>query len=371
LTRSGTKFALSIDELRELANAQILAICQKILPNGRENCGYWEVGSIEGEPGQSLKVNLRGATKGLWTDFSAAKGSPSYAGNVIQLVAQVEFGGNVGEACKWLRRWLGIDDLDPDALAKSKAKAARAQEKGEDDARKKAERNRRNAHNLYLSAAPYPGTIVETYLCSRGLDFRARDLHASAAIKFHPQVYCAEAGKKLPAMVGTIVGLDGRYLGAHRTWLQPDGSGKATLVEAKKSLGKFRGGFIPLWKGAIDKPLKDLPPGTPIYVSEGIEDGLSVALTKPELRVIAAISLSNIGALELPDHCPVYILGQRDTKLRAIESFETAVAALQERGYAVFLVWPPDGFKDYNDVLRGERMDPDGDPPAPGDGGSV
>jgi hypothetical protein len=50
-------------------------------------------------------------------------------------------------------------------------------------------------------------------------------------------------------MIATIVGLDGRHKGTHRTWLQPDGSGKATLVEAKKSLGKYRGGFIPLWKG--------------------------------------------------------------------------------------------------------------------------
>jgi hypothetical protein len=99
------------------------------------------------------------------------------------------------------------------------------------------------------------------------------------------------------------------HKGTHRTWLQPDGSGKATLVEAKKSLGKYRGGFIPLWKGEHRCSLKDLPPGTPIYVSEGIEDGLSVALARPSAGDRGRVAVGNIGALELPDHCPVYILG--------------------------------------------------------------
>jgi hypothetical protein len=357
MSRCGTQFAISIDELKELANVQIRPICQHILPNGRENCGYWEVGSIEGERGASLKVNLRGATRGLWTDFSAAKGTPSYSGNVIQLVAQVRFGGNVGEACKWLRRWLGIDDLDPNALAASKAKAQRAAEKSELEAVEKAEKNRRRAHKLFLDAAPYPDTIVETYLCSRSIDFRKAGLKAPGAIRFQPNTYCAEVRKDAPAMVAPIVGLDGLHKGTHRTWLQSDGSGKATLVEAKKSIGKYMGGFIPLWKGAHKCGLKDLPARTPIYVSEGIEDGLSVALARPELRIIAGVSLSNIGSLELPDGCPVYLLAQRDEKMRALEAFETALGRLQERGYAVFLVYPPDGFKDYNDVLRGTPRD--------------
>jgi hypothetical protein len=153
-------------------------------------------------------------------------------------------------------------------------------------------------------------------------------------------------------MVAPIVHMDGRHLGTHRTWLQPNGNGKASLIEPKKSLGKYQGGFIPLWKGKHKCSMKDLPPATPIYVSEGIEDGLSAVLAKPSIRCIAGVSLSNIGGLELPAHCPVHILGQRDEKMKAIEAFASSVARLQDRGHKVFLIYPPEGVKDYNDLLR-------------------
>lgn len=355
MSRCGTKFAISLDELRELANGDVKGICEKLLPNGRDDGGYWTVGSVLGEPGQSLKVNLKGAARGYWNDFAAGGG-----GTIIDLVAQVQFRGNAGDAAEWLRRWLGIDDLDPDAMAKSKAQAKANAEKADADAAKQAEQNRRRAQNLYLSASPATGSIVETYLKSRALDFTAAGLELPGVLRFHAEVYCGETGSKLPAMLASINALDGRYLGTHRTWLQPNGSGKATLVEAKKSYGKFGGGFIPLWKGKHRCSMKELPPGTRIYVSEGIEDGLSVALTRPDERVIAGVSLSNIGRLELPEHCPIYLLGQRDEKLQALEAFERAVARLQEKGHAVFLVYPPKGYKDYNDVLRGVTAPPPG-----------
>jgi hypothetical protein len=355
VSRCGTQFtrpAIDIDDLKELANGQVRSIVAHLLPNGRENCGYWEVGSIEGEKGQSLKINLTGALKGMWTDFSAPRGTKERAGNILQLIAAVRFGHDLGQACAWARSWLGLDHLDPNRLATEKAKARRQAKRNLEEAAAKAEKNRRRALQLYLSASPLPGTLAEDYLCSRGIDLRAAGLRAPGSLKFKADVYCAETQGHLPAMVAAVVNLEGRHIATHRTYLAPDGKGKATLLEAKKALGKFQGGFIPLWKGDHDCPLAELPPGTPIYVSEGIEDGLSVALARPSLRVIAAISLSNLGSLELPANCPVHILGQRDEKMRAIEAFAAAVQKLQEKGHAVFLIYPPRGVKDYNELLQ-------------------
>lgn len=339
---------ISIDEIKELANAQVHSLAAHLLPNGRENCGFWECGSIGGEKGQSLKLNLSGANKGLWTDFSAAKGTPGYSGNLIQLTAHVMFGGDVGDAVRYLKSWLGLDDLDPARLAKVKARAVEQARENAVEAAKQREKMRARAHGLFLSGVPIPGTPAETYLCERGIDLRAAGLPAPGSLRFHAETWCAEVKRKLPAMLAAIVSLDGRHLGTHRTYLRPDGRDKAQLADAKKAMGSFAGGFIPVWKGASRKPMKDLAPGTRIYAGEGIEDALSVALVRPHERIVAAVSLSNIGNLELPDGCPLYVLGQRDEKLQAIEAFERAVAAHQERGREVFLISPPEGFKDYN-----------------------
>jgi hypothetical protein len=126
VSRCGTQFALSIDEIKEIANGQCRQIVMHLLPNGRESCGYWEVGSVEGEPGQSLKINLTGASRGQWTDFSAPPRTKERAGNILQLIAAVKFGHNIGEALKWARSWCGLDGLDPNRLATEKAKARRA-----------------------------------------------------------------------------------------------------------------------------------------------------------------------------------------------------------------------------------------------------
>jgi hypothetical protein len=360
----GTQFrsVISIDELKELANGQARQIIMHLLPNGRENCGYWETSNItDAKTGSySLKCNLTGASRGMWTDFGAPKGTPERAGNILQLIAAVKFGHDFGKACSWARSWLGLDALDPDRLATEKAKARRAARRNLDEAAEKAEKNRRRAVHLYLSAELLPGTPAERYLISRSIDLRAAKLRAPGSLKYHAQVWCAETQSKIPAMVAAVINLEGRQIATHRTYLKPDGSGKAAVLEAKKALGKYAGGFIPLWKGEHDCPLGELPPGTAIYISEGIEDGLSVALARPSLRVIAAISLSNLGALELPPHCPIHILGQRDEKMRAIEAFSGAVAKLQEKGHDVFLIFPPQGVKDYNELLQRDGASAEG-----------
>jgi hypothetical protein len=167
-------------------------------------------------------------------------------------------------------------------------------------------------------------------------------------------VWCAETQSKIPAMVAAVVNLEGRQIATHRTYLKPDGSGKATVLEAKKALGKYAGGFIPLWKGEHDCALGELPPGTAIYISEGIEDGLSVALARPSLRVIAAISLSNLGALELPHGIARSISSASATK-RCARSKALAArspTAAGKGGHDVFLIFPPQGVKDYNELLQ-------------------
>ena len=68
---------------------------------------------------------------------------------------------------------------------------------------------------------------------------------------------------------------------------------------------KSGGAFVPLRKGASRKAMgalagsKSARPET-IYMTEGIEDALTVAMVKPDLRVLAGYSLRNLGMILFP-----------------------------------------------------------------------
>jgi hypothetical protein len=355
MSRCGTQFTVSIDLIKARANNQVRSIAQELLPNGREESGYWRTGSIADEPGQSLAVTLAGADQGMWCDH-ACRGTAQGGGDIIQLVEQAAFRGNRGEAIAWLKSKLGLDDLDPGRLRKLTAEAVTQRAEAERQADVDKEAKRRRAHGLWLHGRAIDGTPVEHYLRGRGIDFD-RLGRFPKCLAFDPELYCKEVGRRLPAMLAAVVDLMGRHIATHRTWLAPDGRGgwtKADLEEPKKVLGSFKGGFIPLWKGACRKSMAELDPGTDIWASEGIEDGLSAALAKPELRVVAGVTLGNLGEIQLPGQVGrLVIIGQRDTNPKTLEALERAIGAQQERGLEVWLTPPPAGAKDVNEALMG------------------
>ncbi len=156
-------------------------------------------------------------------------------------------------------------------------------------------------------------------------------------------------------MVAAISGPDGTHLATHRTWLERVGGGwrKARVDDAKMSFGSFAGGSIRLWRGSSKRSLKDAPPDEPICIGEGIETCLSVAIACPELRVLCAVSMGNLGGVWLPDQVRmVILLAENDDKPAAQAGFQRVVDRWLTRGVEVRLARSPVG-KDMNDVLRG------------------
>jgi hypothetical protein len=366
VSRCGTQFAddrggfaVSIDLIKARANQDVRAIAAELLPNGREESGYWRTGSIADEPGQSLAVTLHGADQGMWCDH-ACRGTSQGGGDIIQLVEQAAFRGDRGQAIAWLKSRLGLDGLDPGRLRKMQAEASAQRERQAADAAEAREKRRRMALGLWLHGKPVKDTPVELYLRTRGIDFE-RLGRFPRCLAFDPELYCREAGRKLPAMLAAVVDLEGRHIATHRTWLAPNGRGgwgKADLEEPKKVLGSFKGGFIPLWKGACRRSMAELDPNVDVWASEGVEDGLSAAMAKPELRIVAAVTLGNLGELPLPAapwRGRLMIIGQRDTNPKTLEALERAIGGQQERGHEVWLTPPPaGGFKDVNEALMRE-----------------
>ena len=91
------------------------------------------------------------------------------------------------------------------------------------------------------AAAPIKGSVVDIYLQSRGLV--RSDI---ADLLFHPDLVHWDSKTGYPAMVGVVRNIDNNDIAIHRTWLKPDGSGKADLPKAKKMLGRTSGGAVRL-----------------------------------------------------------------------------------------------------------------------------
>jgi putative DNA primase/helicase len=77
------------------------ALCQRWLPGGRLEGKEWTVGSLRGEPGRSLRVNVR---SGRWCDFSTGE----RGGDAVSLAAAVA-GCSQIEAARRLAAMLGLD----------------------------------------------------------------------------------------------------------------------------------------------------------------------------------------------------------------------------------------------------------------------
>lgn len=370
MTEGPRRYATSVAEIADLLAGQIEALCAELLPAGRRDGAEWCVGSTAGEAGQSLRVHLRGARRGVWCDFSSADRRDR--GDALDLVAACLFAGDKRQALRWSRGWLGLAaDHDHTRMATRRPEPVRKHASERDD-----EGKRQSAIRLWLEASEsIRGTPAAAYLAGRGLDL-ARLGRVPRALRFHPGAICAEmscarTGEKIrmPAMLAAITDAAGRHIATHRTYLaQHDGAwSKARLRAPKKVLGGYVGGSIRLWRGASGKPLAQAPAGDEVAIAEGIEDALTVALACPEWRVLAAVSVSNFANIDLPPQClNIWLICDRDGfNPQADGAREKAVRRWQEEGRRVREARPPDGHKDFNDWWqaqtrrqgRGERHD--------------
>src|ERR1700722_14629047 len=83
------------------------------------------------------------------------------------------------------------------------------------------ERSATPARKLWDVSRGAKDTLVERYLRSRRIA-----IEPPPSLRYHPALKHM-TGTHLPAMVACVESRDGRFLGIHRTWLRPDGLGKA------------------------------------------------------------------------------------------------------------------------------------------------
>ncbi len=195
------------------------------------------------------------------------------------------------------------------------------------------------AVSLWNAGVGAAGTLVERYLRSRGITTPLPN-----SLRYHAGVWHAEARTYGPCMLAAVQGANGNIIAVHRTWLKPDGSGKADFTPAKKGMGPWSGGHIRLAKRS---PV--------LGIAEGIETALSVMVAIPALPCWSAMSLGNLGAPVPDEVSEVIICADNDgaDKDKALHEgiLARCASALKDKGKKVRIAYPPRGY-DFNDWLQ-------------------
>ncbi|WP_319940705.1 hypothetical protein [Xenorhabdus littoralis] len=129
-------------ELSEKLWGSVARVTKYLLPDGRREGHEWVVGSVNGEAGKSLKINLSG--KKVWSDFAEGTG-----GDLLDLWVQVRDCG-LHQAMTEAKQFLGITDDDHHFVAKQKKNFVRP------------DRNRLTKH-------VFKPNVCYAYLESRGI----------------------------------------------------------------------------------------------------------------------------------------------------------------------------------------------------------
>lgn len=96
---------VGIQEVASRLTDNIENLCLHLLPNGAKHGAVYEVGSIYGEPGKTLKVNLGGQHRGQWMDWNGQE----HKGDPLDLWAQAK-GIPLPDALREAKQWLGIHE---------------------------------------------------------------------------------------------------------------------------------------------------------------------------------------------------------------------------------------------------------------------
>lgn len=144
-------------------------------------------------------------------------------------------------------------------------------------------------------------------------------------------------------VIAAVTDLDGRITGAHRTWLAPDGSGKAPVDPPRKAMGDLLGHAVRF--GDVQNVMA---------AGEGIETILSLRQALPTMPMVSALSAGHLAAILFPPHLRrLYIV--RDNDPAGDSARDSLVDRAHEAGIEAITLSPMMG--DFNEDLATHGLD--------------
>ena len=310
------------------------AVCRHYLSNGRREGHYWLAGDVRNTPGRSLFVRLKGpeygrGAAGKWTD--AATGEH---GDLLDLIAMNRGLDRLRDVLIEARCFLAL----PRTASKLGSFRPATVPGGSPE----------SARRLFAMSRPVSGTLAEAYLRKRGITV----LHGTGALRFHPRCYYRPHAVPFtetwptgtwPALIAAVTDLTGNITGAHRTYLDPSGAGKAPIDTPRRAIGQLLGNGVRFGVA-----------GDVLAAGEGIETMLSLRIVMPSLAMVAALSASHLAALLFPPGLRrLYVARDNDPAGGAAMTALTSKA--QAAGIRLLALSPKLG--DFNDDLQHLGLD--------------
>ena len=320
---------LDASDLATRLGREAEAVCRHYLGAGRRQGNYWQVGDARNTPGRSMFVRLKETVKGpagKWTD--AATGEH---GDLLDVIREscglIDFADVVEEA----RTFLSLPRPEPAPAAKKQPGTPAPSGSAE------------AARRLVSMSQPISGTLVETYLRTRGITA----LHGTGNLRFHPRCYYRPDDhgptETWPAMIAAVTDLRDAITGAHRTWLAPDGSDKAPIDTQRKAMGDLLGHAVRFGT------LSDV-----MAAGEGIETILSARQALPHMAMAAALSAAHLAAILFPDELRrLYVV--RDNDPAGGSARDSLVERANAAGIETIVLSPV--LEDFNEDLRRLGLD--------------
>lgn len=305
------------------------AVCRHYLSNGRRRGKYWTVGDVRNTPGRSMFVRLKDSAKGpagRWVDAATSE-----YGDLLDVIREALGLVYFKDAAAEARRFLRLPPPEPERTTRT--------ERLQPVSSGSPEASRR----LFAMSQPIRGTIVETYLRRRGITV----LHKTASLRFHPCCYYRSedhgATETWPAMIAAVTDLDGRQTGTHRTWLAPDGRGKAPVDTPRRAMGDLLGNAVRFGM-----------PNSVMAAGEGIETTLSLRCALPGMAMAAALSAAHLAAIQFPPSlCRLYVI--RDNDPAGDGARDMLVERATEAGIGAIVLSP--AMADFNEDLVYRGLD--------------
>ena len=303
------------------------AVCRHYLSSGDRAGRYWLVGDVLNTPGRSMFVRLTGpdsgkGAAGKWTDSATGE-----HGDLLDVIREALGLADFKDVAEEARRFLALPHPEPEKT-KTPTGSTSSVASGSPEA----------SRRLFAMAQPIGGTLAEIYLRGRAIT----RLSGTAALRYHPRCYYRpdehSPTEIRPALVAAVTDLSGHQTGAHRTWLAPDGSGKAPVETPRRAMGDLLGHGVRF--GTPDEVLA---------VGEGIETVLSPRQVLPRMPMLAALSAAHLAAILFPPSLRrLYVLRDRDPAGDGAR--DSLLARAADLGIEAISLTPREG--DFNDDLR-------------------